>query len=53
MDFFIPALTAVAAQIALLFQVGISQPEVAQKIQTEIDHVVGNGRLPTLDDRVK
>lgn len=53
MDFFIPALTAVAAQIALLFQVGIAQPEVAKKIQAEVDRVVGGGRLPTLDDRVK
>lgn len=53
MDFFIPALTAVASQIALLFQVAIDQPEVANKIQAEIERVVGNGRLPTLDDRVK
>uniref|UniRef100_A0A336KPI1 ubiquitinyl hydrolase 1 n=1 Tax=Culicoides sonorensis TaxID=179676 RepID=A0A336KPI1_CULSO len=52
MDFFIPSITAIAAQIALLFQVSIAQPEIAHKIQSEIERVVGNGRLPTLDDRI-
>lgn len=53
MDFFIPALTAVGAQIALLFQVIIAQPEIQMKIQQEIENLVGSGRLPTLDDRTK
>lgn len=26
-------------------------PQVAKKAQTEIDEVIGNGRLPTLQDR--
>lgn len=52
LDFFIPALTAIAAQIGLLFQTTIKYPHVARRIQEEIDTVVGNGRLPTLDDRV-
>lgn len=28
-------------------------PEVQRKVQNEIDRVVGQGRLPTLDDRIK
>lgn len=31
----------------------ILQPDVQKKIQNEIDEVVGQGRLPTLDDRIK
>lgn len=31
----------------------ILEPDVQKKIQNEIDDVVGQGRLPTLDDRIK
>lgn len=29
------------------------EPEIQTKIQKEIDTVVGEGRLPNLDDRIK
>lgn len=52
-DFSFPALSAVPATIAFLFQQMLLCPEIQQKIQNEIDQVVGHGRAPTLSDRVK
>lgn len=48
---FFPALTAIGAQSTFLFEICIKHPEVKAKIQREIDEVVGQGRLPHLDDR--
>lgn len=48
---FFPALTAIGAQSTFLFEICIKNPEVKKKIQCEIDEVVGQGRLPHLDDR--
>lgn len=52
-DFSFPALTGLAQQITFMFQRIILYPEVQVKAQKEIDHYVGRGRLPTLDDRNK
>lgn len=53
LDFFFPALTAVATQATHLFHVLCMHPEIQQKIHNEIDEIVGQGTLPTLDDRIK
>lgn len=50
-DFAFPAITAIAFQIAMFLQYALLCPEVIQRMQKEIDNVVGNGRLPCLDDR--
>lgn len=52
-DFSFPSLSAVPTTIAFLFQQMLLEPEVQRKVQKEIDQVVGHGRAPTLDDRVK
>lgn len=52
-DFAFPALTALSTTVTFLIQQICHEPEVQRKIQDEIDHVVGQGRLPTLDDRIK
>lgn len=52
-DFAFPPLSALSVTIAFLFQQIYIEPDVQKKIQMEIDSVVGNGRLPTLDDRIK
>lgn len=51
-DFLFPPLTAIGAQAAYLFEICLKNPEIKNKIQQEIDDVVGQGRLPTLDDRM-
>ncbi|XP_055296744.1 probable cytochrome P450 304a1 [Sitodiplosis mosellana] len=51
-DFAFPALTALSTTVTFLFQQICHEPEVQRKIQEEIDHVVGQGRFPTLDDRI-
>lgn len=53
LDFFLPALTAVAAQVSHLLHVLCLQPEIQTKIHNEIDEVVGQNCLPVLDDRIK
>ncbi|XP_055587550.1 probable cytochrome P450 304a1 [Uranotaenia lowii] len=51
LDFFLPTISGTAEQISMLLQRLILNPSVTKKIQTEIDEVVGHGRLPNLDDR--
>ncbi|XP_062533833.1 probable cytochrome P450 304a1 [Armigeres subalbatus] len=51
-DFFFPAISGATVQIALLLERLLWHPEVVQKMQAEIDDVVGSGRLPSLDDRI-
>lgn len=46
-----PANVAVPMQMTMFLQTLIRHPNVAKKIQAEIDEVVGQCRLPTLDDR--
>ncbi|XP_023163518.2 probable cytochrome P450 304a1 [Drosophila hydei] len=52
-DFSFPAFTAIGVQLSLIVQYLMLYPEVAKRIQREIDEVVGSGRLPTLEDRQK
>lgn len=51
-DMFIPALNATSLTIQFLWQRFHFQPDILHKCQSEIDRVVGQGRLPTLNDRV-
>jgi hypothetical protein len=52
-DFLFPSLSAVETQISFLIRELLHREDVLLKIQAEIDQVVGEGRLPSLDDRVK
>lgn len=52
-DFFVPATANVENTVTSLFQLLCKHPEIQKKIHEEIDNVVGHGRLPTLDDRIK
>ncbi|KAL5284034.1 hypothetical protein ACFFRR_006355 [Megaselia abdita] len=51
-DFLIPPSSTVSAQLGFLFNWMLNKPEIYQRMQSEIDEVVGSGRLPSLDDRV-
>lgn len=53
LDFSFPPLSALSATVTFLIQQIFKQPAIQTKIQNEIDSVVGSGRLPTLDDRIK
>lgn len=53
LDCFFPTLSTVPVTVAMLIQHIFTQPDIQTKIQQEIDRVVGQGRFPTLDDRVK
>ncbi|EAU76993.2 AGAP003066-PA [Anopheles gambiae str. PEST] len=52
-DFFFPAISGATTQMALLFERLLHNPPVIERMQREIDEVVGHGRLPTLDDRTQ
>jgi hypothetical protein len=52
-DFLFPSLSAIEAQVAFLLRHLLYRTDILTKIQAEIDDVVGEGRLPGLDDRVK
>lgn len=52
-DFLFPSLSALEAQVAFLLRFLLHNPKVLENIQEEIDLVVGSGRLPELDDRIK
>lgn len=52
-DFAFPAFSALSTTITFMVQLVCHKPEIQTKLQEEIDRVVGEGRLPTLDDRVK
>lgn len=52
-DFAFPPLSALSVTVSFLFQQIVAEPEIQTKIQNEIENIVGNGRLPTLDDRIK
>lgn len=52
-DFAFPPLSALSVTMSFMFQQICIEPEIQTKMQNEIDRVVGNGRLPSLDDRIK
>lgn len=52
-DLIMPTFSTLSAAMSFFLQRMILQPEIMQRIQNEIDVVVGSGRLPRLDDRVQ
>lgn len=52
-DFYLPALNSISVTLQFLLQRFHFQPEILKKCQDEIDRVVGQGRLPSLNDRIK
>lgn len=52
-DFGFPPFSALSTTMTFMVQLVCHKPEIQRKIQQEIDQVIGEGRLPTLDDRVK
>lgn len=52
-DFYIPTFIGIALTFQSLLQRFHLQPEIYRRCQEEIDEVVGQCRLPKLDDRVK
>lgn len=53
MDFIIPSASIISSTITFLLQRLILNPDYMEKCQRQIDEVIGNGRLATLDDRIK
>lgn len=53
LDFLTPSLVANSVIVTQVLQVLCQFQDVQKKVQDEIDHVIGQGTLPTLDDRVK
>lgn len=51
-DFLFPSLSAIESQVAFMLRHLMNRPDLMKKVQEEIDDVVGQGRLPSLDDRV-
>lgn len=52
LDFLTPSLVANSVVVTQVLQALCAFPEVQRKCQKEIDHVVGQGCLPRLDDRI-
>lgn len=52
-DFVFPSLSAIETTIAFLFKHLLYRNDILKRLHNEIDSVVGAGRLPELDDRVK
>lgn len=53
LDFLTPSLVANSVAVTQVLQALCAFPNVQKKVQDEIDHVVGQGCLPALDDRIK
>lgn len=51
-DFIAPPVTANSTAAMQILQILIERPVIMKKVQNEIDNIVGQGRLPTLDDRI-
>lgn len=52
-DLFLPAFIANSVQLQFILQRFYLQPNILKKCQEQISKVVGNSRLPSLNDRVK
>jgi hypothetical protein len=52
-DFLFPSLSAIETTVSFLLKHLLYRKDILAKVQNEIDAVVGSGRLPKLDDRVK
>lgn len=46
-----PVPSALGQTLSFIFAYLILHPDVQKKIQDEIDRIVGNSRMPNLDDR--
>lgn len=53
MEFIVPSVSILSSTLTFLLQRLIRNPDYMAKCQRQIDEVVGNGRLATLDDRSK
>lgn len=51
LDYMFPSAIALTHTLHFYFAQLLNNPGIQEKIQEEIDRVVGRGRLPTLDDR--
>lgn len=52
-DTLFPSAMTVTATLGFTVQLMLHHPEVQEKVQHEIECVIGKSRLPTLDDRKK
>lgn len=52
-DFYLATFAANSITLQFLLQRFHMQPEILRRCQNEIDDVVGQSRLPNLDDRIK
>lgn len=52
-DFMMPTFGSISTAIAFWIQRLILEPKVLVKVQAECDEVVGRGRLPGLNDRIR
>lgn len=52
-DFYLPTFVANSITLEFLLQRFCLEPEILRRCQNEIDEVVGQNRLPNLDDRIK
>lgn len=52
-DFVLPSIATLSSALNCMVLRWCIEPAVLQRIQAEIDEVVGAARLPNLDDRVK
>lgn len=52
-DFFMPVSVSTPIVVAFYLRQMILYPHMKERVQDEIDKVVGRSRLPTLDDRNK
>lgn len=52
-DFMLPAFTTLSSVLSYMVMRWIADPALLLRIQAEIDEVVGQSRLPELDDRIK
>ncbi|XP_013200171.2 uncharacterized protein LOC106142814 [Amyelois transitella] len=50
-DYLFPATTVAETTLTMMFERLLIQPELQDKMQEEVDRVVGSGRLPNIDDR--
>lgn len=52
-DFLFPSSSTTAVVLGFFLREIMQRPDIQSRVHKEIDEVVGNGRLPELDDRIK
>lgn len=53
LDYMFPAGVAMGHSVNFVFGYLVNYPEIQQKMQQQIDEVVGQSRMPNLNDRIK